>query len=317
MNFNDKLRESAKSTGSIVCMGLDPVLEAIPNAVIKNRSLRFSIPLFLEEIFIEMKKQKVLPGAFKPNAGFYLKHDKPLEITLSENDRFAGSLALASVIYEAKQIFPDIPLILDYKRGDIATSSKNYAVEGFDCWGADAVTVAPYMGTDSVSPFAEYSKQGKGVYVLNRTSNKGAEDLQDLKVTSGHFSLVPLYEIVAHKIVDWAKASPGVGAVVGATAPRELSDIAALYVKSGVEVPLLIPGVGKQGGSAQEVTARLREAGYPLELARINSSSGITHPWEKNKDLAKKLENKSMQDYAKACVEQLAKLNEEIGYKPA
>jgi orotidine-5'-phosphate decarboxylase len=303
MNYLDKLWEATKKTGSIACMGLDPVLEAIP--IEMHMPSNLTIPLFFENIFKEMEKQKVLPGAFKPNAGFYLRHDRPLE------SRFEGSLALASVMQMAKQIFPDIPLILDYKRGDIASSSANYAVEGFDCWGADAVTVAPYMGTDSVSPFAKYcnDEKGKGVYVLNRTSNPGAKDFQDSKVTVGLLSLAPLYEVVAHKISEWAKANPGVGAVVGATYPQELSDIANLYVKSGVGVPLLIPGVGKQGGSAQEVVARLREAGYPLEFARINSSSGLTHPW--------KTADKAPADYAKICVEQLAKLNEEIGYKAA
>jgi len=347
MNYIEKLRQSAKETGSIACMGLDPVVEALPR--IHAGYGADNILNFLDEIFIEMNKQNALPGAFKPNHGFYLKHDRPKDLldssSMARIDRpphFSGSSALARIIKEIRfifEVFECIPVILDYKRGDIATSSANYAAEGFEAWQADAVTVAPYMGTDSVMPFAKYcnDQDGKGVYVLCRTSNKGARDFQDLKVMPNGEELeklieenmvgevpegqllkhlaeavressMPVYMAVAHKIVDWAKENPGIGAVVGATYIKEMDEIARLFAGSGVDIPLLIPGVGGQGGSASEVAAVLREAGYDLSLARINSSSGITHPWAKKKEPAP-------DDYAKVCTAELAKLNEQIGYK--
>ena len=167
---------------------------------------------------------------------------------------------------------------LDSKRGDIAKSSENYAKEAFDAWQADAVTVSPYMGHDSVLPFAY---PDKGVYVLNRTSNPGAVDFQDQTVLDkvDEKDLYPLYTAVAHHITAWSSEHPGIGAVVGATSPKELGIIASLY--AGRDIPMLIPGVGSQGGSAEEVIAMMKGAGYDLLLARINSSSGLTHPWKK------------------------------------
>jgi len=295
MNYNDKLREPAKQTKSIVCLGLDPVVGAMPLEY-QSRGIE-SVPDYLSLIFEEMKNQKVFSGAFKPNQGFYLMHDRPLE------NNFKGSIALAKTVNQIKQMFPEAPIILDFKRGDIATSSANYAVEGFEAWKSDAVTVAPYMGTDSVMPFIDFCKNGKGVYVLNRTSNKGAQDFQNVE-TRIEDCEQKLYETVGKKIIEWAKY-PGVGAVVGATSLEELSKLAKLY--SGKDIPLLIPGVGGQGGKAEDVVSKLIETGYDLSLARINSSSGITHPWEKQKQPAPK-------EYAKVCVEELHKLNEAIKY---
>jgi orotidine-5'-phosphate decarboxylase len=175
--------------------------------------------------------------------------------------------------------FPGVPVIMDAKRGDIARSSLNYAKEAFEAWGTDAVTVSPYMGTDSVSPFYY---PDKGVYILDRTSNPGGADLQDLVVMDkvDASDVYPLYMAVAHAIAGWADIHEGVGAVVGATNMEELGRLAAYYAESGRQIPLLIPGVGSQGGSATEVMAALKKAGYPMPLARINSSSSLTHPWK-------------------------------------
>ena len=302
MNYLEKLRKSAEQTGSIACMGLDPVVEAMPEMHAKEGIL--GVPHYLEAIFNKMKSEGVVPGALKLNQGFYVRHDKP-----RERD-FPGSRALAQVMDLIGTIFPEVPTILDYKRGDIAKSSANYAVEGFECWKADAVTVSPYMGTDSVGPFSEYCNddKGKGVYVLDRTSNKGAKDLQNLDVLIGENISTPLYNIVADKITEWAKDNPGVGAVIGATSPEELSDLAKLLAAH--PIPLLIPGVGGQGGKADDVIARLADNGYDLSIVRINSSSGITHPWAKKKEAAPN-------DFVRICVEELHKLNEQIDYKAA
>jgi len=177
-----------------------------------------------------------------------------------------------------ENFFPGIPIILDSKRGDIARSSLNYANEAFLTWGSDAVTVAPYMGSDSVMPFIDHSPLEKGVYILNRTSNPGGKDLQNLEVHLGEASS-PLYREVAKQIISYNNDRGSVGAVVGATNMDELKDIASLYAQRSV--PLLVPGVGSQGGSAPSVMAALRESGYPVKLARINSSSALTHPWKK------------------------------------
>lgn len=117
----------------------------------------------------------LVPAAFKPNLGYYQCLDHP------RDEDFSGSSALADVLDMLESFFPGIPVILDSKRGDIARSSMNYAKEAFEAWQSDAVTVAPYMGSDSVEPFISFPEKG-GAYLLNRTSNPGGRDLQNLLV---------------------------------------------------------------------------------------------------------------------------------------
>ena len=269
MSYADKLRESAARAGNIVCMGLDPVADVLPQS---DAPMRERLNGYFSEIFHRMRLEGLSPAAFKPNIGYYAMLDRPRE------EDFSGSLALADILEMLETFFPGIPVILDSKRGDIARSSGNYASEAFECWGADAVTVSPYMGNDSVFPFAY---QDKGVYILNRTSNPGAKELQNEVVLDpvDEKVMYPLYHSVAMLIVRWNGEHPGLGAVVGATSPDELEDIAGVF--AGRDIPMLIPGVGSQGGSATEVISRMRKAGYDLALARINSSSGLTHPWKK------------------------------------
>jgi orotidine-5'-phosphate decarboxylase len=257
------LMEGAAAGRSIVCMGLDPVPEYLP---VKSGNLRSDIGTFFGRITAEMKRRGIAPGAFKPNIGYYQALDSPLE------GDFSGSSALADLFGLLRSEFPDVPVILDAKRGDIARSSANYAEEAFTCWRADAVTVSAYMGSDSIEPF---TAAGKGVYVLVRTSNPGASDLQDLLLEQQE---EPLYLAVARWTAAWARRFPGTGAVAGATSLAELGRIAAIFAPEGI--PLLIPGVGSQGGSGEQTVRVLREAGYNPLLARINSSSGITHPWK-------------------------------------
>jgi orotidine-5'-phosphate decarboxylase len=278
MNYIERLKASALLTGNIVCMGMDPVIEKIP----LSKSPGDSITKFFTDILVAMQSESLKPAIVKPNYAFYAQYG------------FEGLRALKDVIEIYKKA--GIMVLLDYKRGDIGTTSAAYAREAFDFWGADAVTIAPYMGSDSVGPFIEWCDKGKGVYILNRTSNKGAVDLQNLE-SSGK----PIYMHTAQKIVEWSK--PGTGAVVGATYPAELETISDFYVKSGKQIPLLIPGVGSQGGSAGDVVAALKKTKNPLWLHRINSSSGITYAYEKQK----------MDDYAGAAVREIRKLIGEIG----
>jgi len=257
MNYTDLLQSSAQETGNCTCMGLDPQMAMLPG----TGSDRARLNQFFGTLFKRMRQTGTIPAAFKPNIGYWSILDHPRE------GDFSGSEALVDVLDMLETFFPGVPVILDSKRGDIARSSGNYAKEAFDCWKADAVTVAPYMGGDSVGPFVSFGQE-KGVYVLCRTSNPGGKDLQNLTVEG-----VPLYLVVADKIRQW-KA----GAVVGATHMGELKDIARYFADQ--PVPLLVPGVGSQGGSAPEVMAALREVGYDITLVRINSSSGLTHPWK-------------------------------------
>ena len=267
MTYLEYLKESAEKANNNICMGLDPVLDYFPASL--GYHIEESIPAFFEKIFDEISNREIQLAAFKPNQGYYLKHDVPLQ------GDFSGSIALSKTIKLCREYFPHTPIIMDYKRGDIATSSGNYANEGFQRWGCDAVTISPYMGSDSVFPFLKYSKKGQGTYILNRTSNIGGKDLQNLILEDGK----QLYHAVEEKIIEWSKEYPGTGAVVGATSISELTDLAKQFAPHDIQ--LLIPGVGSQGGSAKEVMKALKSSGYDVSLARINSSSGLTHPWKK------------------------------------
>ena len=293
MSYIDKLKESTKKSGSIICMGIDPVCEHLPEI---EGTVEERITSFFKSLFSEMIKRNVLPGAFKPNLGFFAALDRPRENT------FDGTRALAKILLMLDELFPLTPIILDYKRGDIARSSENYAKEGFVTWGCDSVTVSPWMGSDSVIPFLkEAALHNGGVYLLNRTSNPGGKEFQNAILgKNGH----PLFKMVAEKIVSWAADYPGTGAVVGATSLRELEEITAYY--SGKEIPLLIPGVGSQGGSATEVIHILKSNNYTIPLVRINVSSGITHPWAK-------AGNTAPRGWKQLCIDNLERLNDEAG----
>jgi len=298
MTFIDELRKSAKETGSIACMGLDPVLEALPGDV-----RRFGgATIYFHKVFELMKKDGVLPGAFKPNLGFYRTHDKPRQ------GIYTGTGVLEDLTGFLDHFFPDIPWILDAKTGDISKSSANYA-RACHNWEASATTVSPYMGSDSVLPYTKHTLEDSpmGTYVLCRTSNPGAKDFQSLKVLQEDGTTRPLYMEVAAKIVNWAHEHPGVGAVVGATSLEELTEIAGFF--QGKEIPLLIPGVGGQGGKAEDVMKVLRTLDYDLSIVRINSSSGLTHSWVKKKLPTPK-------NFAEVVVQNLENLNEAIGYMP-
>ena len=262
MDYIDLLRTSAKDSGSCSCMGIDPNFSALHQGV--------DVKTFFLTLFEEMDKAGIKVAAIKPNIGYFSRLDKPLE------GRFEGSSALAAIV----SALPARPFILDAKRGDIATSSANYAYEAFGCWGADCVTVSPYMGNDSVSPFLK-DAQGKGIYILNRTSNPGGKDLQNQSMADGR----PVYMHVAELIAKWnSEFGSGIGAVVGATNLREFEELSEFYADK--RIPLLIPGVGSQGGSAEDVISIMKRTGYPLELCRINSSSALTHPWARKKESA-------------------------------
>jgi len=283
MNYAEVLEESTKKFNSIVCMGADPVIDRIP---IKEGNNEEKIVKFYSEIIDACKSEGTVPGAIKPNYAFYAQYG------------FEGLRALKKVCEKVKA--EGIPLVLDAKRGDIGKTSAAYGKEVYELWGSDCVTIAPYMGSDSVGPFIEWcEKEGKGVYILNRTSNPGAVELQNLQVDGKN-----LFVKVSEKIMEWgANANGNVGAVVGATSMQELEEICRFYAEQEQKVPLLIPGVGAQGGSAAEVTEVLKKTGYELGIVRINSSSGINYAYEKA----------GTEDFAGAAVKAIKELNKEIG----
>jgi orotidine-5'-phosphate decarboxylase len=294
MNYRQLLTDIATRNRSLVCMGADPVVERIPT---RKSSLEEKIFCFYEDIINALFNENEMVSAIKPNYAFYAQYG------------FEGLRALKRLVNFSKA--KNLPVILDAKRGDIGNTSVAYAIEVFDFFDADAVTISPYMGSDSVMPFLTRSKkEGKGVYVLARTSNIGARDLQNLLTEEGK----PLFLKVVEKIVQWAQSGNGnVGAVVGATSTKELSEIACSFAKHKQAIPLLIPGVGTQGGSAGEVISSLvkawRNVGLnddmiktTLLISRINSSSGINYAYEK----------RDTSDYAKAAVDAVRALNEEV-----
>ncbi len=313
MDFRQKLIISAEDAGSLVSFGLDPVVETFPEKYGKLGIEAF--PDYLKEIFDEMAFQGVLASAFKANEGFYERYD----------DRDCGNLrgtkTLMDVIHLVKDYFPDSVFIFDTKRGDIGKSSLNYASEQFSIPAVDAVTVHPMMGFDSVFPFLLSGAEAgdKGVYLLTLTSNPGAADFEKLKLADGR----SFYEAVADKIIEWGKHGvdskisekwkrpfPGLGSVIGATNEAELEGLAKRFVDAGYLPPTLLPGINGQGGNPVTVMETYHNLGYgktELALLRLNSSSGLTQPWAKDKQHAPV-------NYVDVVVGELEELNKNIAY---
>lgn len=276
--YLDLLRTTAKQQQNIICLGIDPQLEDIP---LKEDDPEKKMIIFYTTILDACAKQKLLPAAVKPNSAFF------------EQYGIAGMKALQVIIKKCKQL--GLPVILDNKRGDIAKTAAAYARASFLVHEADAVTLSPYMGYDVLEPYLQYLQQGKGVYVLCKTSNKSAAVIQDLELKNKK----KLYEAVAEQIITWHQ--PGLGAVVGATFPKELELLSKQFSDSKKEIPLLIPGVGTQGGSLKETLHILKTTTTDMNIHRINVSSAIANAWKKNKS----------QHFADAAVEALEGMTKE------
>ncbi len=249
MDFIEKLSVATQKNKSLLCVGLDPDPELMPAEI--------SVAEFNREI---INATSDLVCAYKLNLAFY-------EALGDE-----GNDALKQTL---KHIPAGIVKIGDGKRADIGNTSKAYARAIFDYLNFDAATVNPYLGFDSIEPFLKYAD--KGVFILCRTSNAGAADFQSLRCETESGSH-PLYEIVAMKASQWNKYG-NVGLVVGATYPEELK----LIRQSHPDMPLLIPGVGAQGGDlASVVRYGVDSEG---ERAIINSSRQIIYA-AKGKDFA-------------------------------
>ncbi|HTB67846.1 MAG TPA: orotidine-5'-phosphate decarboxylase [Steroidobacteraceae bacterium] len=222
MKFVEQLKAAWARNDSLVCVGLDPELEKFPTELAGVAS-----PIFqFNRAIIDATADLVC--AYKPQFAHYAAYE-------AEDQ-------LERTIEYIHQHHPGIPVILDSKRGDVGNTADRYAIEAFERYGADAVTVNPYLGSDSLEPFLAY--EDRGVIVLCRTSNPGARDLQDLDCGGRK-----LFEVVAQLAASRWNVRGNCALVVGATYPRELAQVRAL---TG-DMPFLVPGVGAQGGDVQAV----------------------------------------------------------------
>lgn len=222
MNFLEKLLAAERQNHSLLCVGLDPEPERLPEPL-RGWPVARAVVQFCRSI-IETTAPYV--SAFKPNLAFF---------------EVLGPSGLAALQEILQAVPAHIPVIADAKRGDIGHTASRYAAAIFETYGCDAVTVNPYPGYDAVAPFLAYRE--RGVFLLCRTSNPGAADLQDLPVQQVDGTSRPLYEVVARLVAGWNEAG-NCGLVVGATSPRELGRVRALCP----QLPLLVPGIGAQGG---------------------------------------------------------------------
>lgn len=235
-----RLRARWRSARTLLCVGLDTELERLPNSV---RGAQTSLLLLDEErqgnqvegALLSFNQAIIdatadLACAFKPNAAFY------------EAQGPAGMRALVRTVAYIHARYPDVPVILDAKRGDIGSTSQAYARAAFDVCGADAITLQPYLGREALAPFIE--RYDRGAFILCRTSNPGGGEFQDLLVSGTGMGNEPFYLAVArHVTSDWNQRG-NCGLVVGATYPEELRRVRGVVG----DMPILVPGIGAQRG---------------------------------------------------------------------
>ena len=263
MNFLEKLKQRAQKVNSLLCIGLDP-----------DRS---KMPPHLQDSLFEFSRQIIeitanYACAFKLQIAYYSGQNAEYE--------------LIKTIDYIKETHPDLPVLLDAKRGDIGTTSEMYAKEVFEHYKADAVTLNPYMGQDSLQPFLKY--KNKGCFLLCRTSNPGGADFQDL-LCEGR----PLYQHIARTALKTWNKNKNILFVIGATEPEALHQVRTLAPKTW----FLVPGVGAQGGCLKE-TLKCGLDSDKLGLL-INSSRGILYAGQG-------------QDFSKAAAEAAKSLRDQI-----
>ena len=253
MTFTDMLQAVAQRQQSMLCVGLDPEPSKFPGAW-KGDALR--IFDFCAAI---VDATRDLVCAYKPQIAYFAAH--------------RAEDQLERLMAHIKRNAPDVPVILDAKRGDIGSTAEQYAREAFERYNADAVTLSPFMGWDSVAPYLKY--EGKGAFLLCRTSNPGGDDLQNQRLASVE-GQPRVYEHVAQLAQGPWNLNGQLGLVVGATYPAEIERVRAL----APTLPLLIPGVGAQGGDAvATVKAGWRHdtAGVTTGPIIVNSSRAVLY----------------------------------------
>ena len=223
MTFLDQLRNAERQNGSLLCVGLDPEPAKFPTHWRGDASKIFDFCAAIVDATAD------LAMAFKPQIAYFAAH--------------RAEAQLERLIAHMRSAAPQVPVILDAKRGDIGSTAEQYAIEAFERYGADAVTLSPFMGFDSVAPYLKY--HGKGAFLLCRTSNPGGDDLQSQRLSSVEGTPL-VYEHIARLAQGPWNLNGQLGLVVGATYPAEIERVRAL----APTLPLLIPGVGAQGGDA-------------------------------------------------------------------
>lgn len=242
--FIAKLSAAWSANNSLLCVGLDPDLAKLPQHL---RDQPDAIYRFCKEI---IDATADVACSFKPQIAYFA--------ALRAEDQ------LEAICAYLREKYPQMPIVLDAKRGDIGATAEQYAREAYERYGADAVTVNPYMGFDSVAPYMEWKE--RGVIVLCRTSNPGGSDLQFLQIDG-----TPLYQHVARLVAQKWNANGQCALVVGATFPKELEQVRAIVG----DMPLLVPGIGAQGGDVQATVKAGRTANGAGMM--INSSRAILY----------------------------------------
>ncbi|HAJ78690.1 MAG TPA: orotidine-5'-phosphate decarboxylase [Fibrobacteres bacterium] len=254
MTFLERLESRQKKQNTLLCVGLDPSLEKIPKSVL---GLKLPVLEFNKHI---INATHSFVCAYKPQIAYY--------------SAIGAEAELEMTIRYIQSAYPDIPVILDSKRGDIGPTAEMYAKEAFTRYKADAVTINPFLGIDSAKPFIDY--KNKGVVVLCRTSNKSASFMQDIKVDGK-----PLFAHIAREIMTEWNYNKNILLVAGATYPQEIKMLREIVP----EATFLVPGIGAQGGSIEEVIKNgARTDGSGLI---ISSSRAIIHA-SSNDDFAEK-----------------------------
>ena len=247
MIFLDMLGAAERQNNSMLCVGLDPEPARFPGTLKGDASKIYDFCAAIVDSVAD------LASAFKPQIAYFAAH------------RAEGQLE--RLMEHMRRTAPHVPVILDAKRGDIGSTAEQYALEAFERYGADAVTLSPFMGFDSVAPYLKY--HGKGAFLLCRTSNPGGDDLQNQRLASIEGQPL-LYEHVARLAQGPWNLNGQLGLVVGATYPAEIERVRAV----APTLPLLIPGVGAQGGDA---VATVRAGWRPGASIIVNSSRAILY----------------------------------------
>ena len=244
--FLDQLRSAQEQNHSMLCVGLDPDPAKFPLHWRGDAGHIFDFCAAVVDATAD------LAIAFKPQIAYFAAH--------------RAEPQLERLVAHIRQRAPAVPVILDAKRGDIGATAEQYAIEAFERYGADAVTLSPFMGFDSIEPYLR--REGKGAFLLCRTSNPGGADLQGLRLAGEKGEL--LYEVVARLAQESWNRNGQLGLVVGATYPGEIERVRA----RAPTLPLLIPGVGAQGGDARATVRAGWRADAPIV---VNSSRAILY----------------------------------------
>ena len=242
MTFINMLRDAQQRNGSMLCVGLDPEPARFPAGIEGDAARIYDFCAAIVDATAD------LVIAFKPQIAYFAAH--------------RAEAQLERLVAHIRHAAPHVPVILDAKRGDIGSTAEQYAREAFERYGADAVTLSPFMGFDSIQPYLKY--EGKGAFLLCRTSNAGGDDLQNQRLASVA-GQPRLYEHVARLAQGPWNTNGQLGLVVGATYPAEIEAVRAV----APNVPLLIPGIGAQGGDAVATV----QAGWRAEAPIVVSSS--------------------------------------------